>query len=379
MKATLLYLLLSLYLSQAVAQNLVRNPGLEQLKGGVIGFKGVSGTPDIASVEHKVLQYPPYFNAYQSETPSRQLSNIEFGEVCLCQWFSFEASELTQVELSKPLRKKQEYVVSLYTIRASVMEPPISEVTVHFRSRPLAAIKQVYGLKEYPLTAAVIPYISLQTATGAPLDSRISWERVSGTYKATGGERYLLIGNFLGANTAALGVMNPDTVESDEEPKSGKAKGTYYCYDNFSVVPKAAADKEATAESDAALPLASTADAPIAIGSTLTLGDVNFATAEHTIKAVAFPLLDSLAAFMTKQAQAGVRIVGHTDDVGDEADNLALSERRAAAVAAYLQEKGIAANRISANGLGESSPKLDNFTQENRALNRRVEIEIFQE
>src|SRR5690606_25190066 len=127
-----------------------------------------SGTPDIASVEGKVMQFPPYFNAYQSNTPSRQLATIEFGEVCLCQWFSFEASELTQVELSKPLRKNQEYVVSLYTIRASVIEPPISEVTVHFRSRPLAAIKQVYGLKEHPLTGAVLPYTSLQTATGAP-------------------------------------------------------------------------------------------------------------------------------------------------------------------------------------------------------------------
>lgn len=378
MKALLLYLLFSLYLTQGMAQNLVRNPSLEQLKGGVIGFKGVSGTPDVAAVEGKVVQFPPYFNAYQSNTPSRQLATIEFGEVCLCQWFSFEASELTQVELSKPLRKNQEYVVSLYTIRASAIEPPISEVTVHFRSRPLAAIKQVYGLKEHPLTAAAIPYITLKNATGTPLVSRTSWEKVSGTYKATGGERYLLIGNFLGANAAALGVMNPDTVESDEEPKSSKTKGTYYCYDNFSVVPKDEAAQDTDALSDVAPPLASTDAAPIAIGSTLTLNDVNFAYGEHTIQPVAFPLLDSLAAFMATHPQVGVRIVGHTDDVGTDADNLALSQRRATAVKVYLEEKGIANHRISANGLGESSPKTDNLTQENRALNRRVEIEIFQ-
>ena len=378
MKALLLYLLFSLIISQGMAQNLVRNPSLEELKGGVIGFKGISGTPDIASVETKVLQYPPYFNAYQSRTPSRQLSTIEFGEVCLCQWFSFEASELTQVELSRPLRKNQEYVVSLYTIRASVIEPPIREVTVNFRSKALPAIRQVYGLKEHPLTAAAIPYTSLKNATGSPLASRTSWEKVSGTYKAKGGERYLLIGNFLGANAAALEVMNPDTVESDEETKSSKTKGTYYCYDNISVVLKSTADKEAAATPDDTPPLAAAAEAPIAFGSTITLSDVNFATGEHTIKPVAFPLLDSLAAFLAKHQQAGVRIVGHTDDVGDEADNQVLSEQRATAVQVYLQHKGIAANRISVRGAGEAAPKTDNLSEENRALNRRVEIEIFQ-
>ncbi|PVY41345.1 OmpA family protein [Pontibacter virosus] len=377
MKALLLYLFFSLYLSQAIAQNLVKNPSLEQLKGGVIGFKPISGTPDIASVQHKVLQYPPYFNAYRSETPSRQVSNIEFGEVCLCQWFSFEASELTQVELTRPLRKNQEYVVSLYTIKASTIEPPITEVTVHFRSRPLPAIRQVYGLKDHPLTNLAIPYTSLKDAAGSPLDSRANWTKVSGTYKAKGGERYLLIGNFLGANASALEVMNPDTIENDEEPKGSKTKGTYYCYDNFSVVPKSEVDKEEATLSDATPAVASKAAAPMAIGKTITLSDINFDSGDHTIRPVAFPLLDSLANFMALHQQTGVRIVGHTDDVGDEADNLSLSQRRATAVKAYLEKKGIAAHRISANGLGESSPKTDNLSEENRALNRRVEIDIF--
>lgn len=379
MKALLLYLLFSLYLSQAVAQNLVRNPSLEQLKGGVVGFKGVSGTPDIASVEGKVVQFPPYFNAYQSNTPSRQVATIEFGEVCLCQWFSFEASELTQVELSKPLRKNQEYVVSLYTIKASTIEPPISEITAHFINRPLPSTRQVYGLKDHPLTPVTIPFTSLKPVAGGALASRTSWTIVSGVYKAKGGERYLLLGNFLGANAAALEVMNPETEEVEEELKSSKKKGTYYCYDNISVVPKPKADKEADAIPDAAPPLASAADAPIAIGSIITLSDVNFATGDHTIKPVAFPLLDSLAVFMTSNQQVAVHIEGHTDDVGTEADNLALSQRRAAAVKAYLEAKGVAGNRISVKGLGEASPKTDNLTQENRALNRRVEIEIFQE
>lgn len=267
--------------------------------------------------------------------------------------------------------------MSLYTIEASTIEPPISEVTVHFVNKPVPATREVYGLKNHPLTNAAIPYTSLTNATETPLAFRTTWTKVSGTYRAKGGERYLLLGNFLGANTDALQVMNPDTLENDAEAKITKTKGTYYCYDNISVVLKAEADSEPDAIPEAAPPLASAAEAAIAIGSTITLSDVTFAFGDHTIRPVAYPLLDSLADFLAKHQQAGVRIVGHTDDVGDKADNLTLSQRRAAAVKAYLQSKGIAGQCISVSGVGESSPKTDNLTEENKALNRRVEIEIF--
>jgi outer membrane protein OmpA-like peptidoglycan-associated protein len=65
-------------------------------------------------------------------------------------------------------------------------------------------------------------------------------------------------------------------------------------------------------------------------------------------------------------------IVGYTDNSGSDAYNLALSERRAKAVAAYLESKGIAPGRIVASGAGESQPIADNATPEGRAQNRRV-------
>lgn len=68
--------------------------------------------------------------------------------------------------------------------------------------------------------------------------------------------------------------------------------------------------------------------------------------------------------------------VGHTDSVGTDEYNQKLSIRRAEAVKAYLQGKGIEANRIYTEGKGEKQPVADNKTAAGRAQNRRVEIEV---
>lgn len=67
-------------------------------------------------------------------------------------------------------------------------------------------------------------------------------------------------------------------------------------------------------------------------------------------------------------------VVGHTDNVGGDATNLALSQRRADAVVAYLASKGVPAANLSAKGEGEAKPIADNATAEGRQQNRRMEI-----
>lgn len=69
-----------------------------------------------------------------------------------------------------------------------------------------------------------------------------------------------------------------------------------------------------------------------------------------------------------------IEVVGHTDDVGDNAYNQKLSEQRAEAVARYLVEAGIDPNKIIMTGSGESAPIASNATEEGRAENRRVEV-----
>jgi OOP family OmpA-OmpF porin len=68
--------------------------------------------------------------------------------------------------------------------------------------------------------------------------------------------------------------------------------------------------------------------------------------------------------------------VGHTDSIGTDAYNQKLSVRRAEAVKAYLQSKGVESNRIYTEGKGEKQPVADNKSTAGRAKNRRVEIEV---
>ncbi len=69
-----------------------------------------------------------------------------------------------------------------------------------------------------------------------------------------------------------------------------------------------------------------------------------------------------------------IEVVGHTDDVGDDAYNQELSEQRAAAVRDYLVAAGVDASKIVTVGMGESMPVASNTTEEGRADNRRVDV-----
>jgi outer membrane protein OmpA-like peptidoglycan-associated protein len=73
---------------------------------------------------------------------------------------------------------------------------------------------------------------------------------------------------------------------------------------------------------------------------------------------------------------ATVRIIGHTDSVGSDAFNQKLSEQRAASVVSFLLSQGVAADKLSSEGRGESEPVDSNDTDAGRAKNRRVEIHL---
>ncbi|MFT3764666.1 MAG: OmpA family protein [Minicystis sp.] len=104
--------------------------------------------------------------------------------------------------------------------------------------------------------------------------------------------------------------------------------------------------------------------------------EVLFAFDSDTLAPGAAGELDRVVATIRARPGARVTVEGHTDDVGDDAYNQALSERRARAVADHLAQKGIPRDRIEARGLGETRPVVPNDGDEGRRKNRRVEIVI---
>ena len=96
-----------------------------------------------------------------------------------------------------------------------------------------------------------------------------------------------------------------------------------------------------------------------------------------TLRNAARANLADLAASLVEYPGTSVLVVGHTDGVGADAYNQALSERRANAARAYLLSQGLSPDRVEALGLGESEPVDDNETDRGRQNNRRVEVAIF--
>jgi outer membrane protein OmpA-like peptidoglycan-associated protein len=86
--------------------------------------------------------------------------------------------------------------------------------------------------------------------------------------------------------------------------------------------------------------------------------------------------LDKLATILQKYPDTDIEVQGHTDNVGTENYNEALSERRADAVTSYLRSKGISNFRLKPKGYGETAPKYANTTEDGRTLNRRVDFLI---
>jgi len=79
---------------------------------------------------------------------------------------------------------------------------------------------------------------------------------------------------------------------------------------------------------------------------------------------------------MNENPTLKLKIEGHTDNAGNDDANMKLSEDRAEAVKTYLVSKGISADRITAEGFGETMPIADNGTAAGRTKNRRVEIKV---
>ena len=104
---------------------------------------------------------------------------------------------------------------------------------------------------------------------------------------------------------------------------------------------------------------------------------VEFATGLAVIRRESFDLLDRIATLLKEHPELKkLEIQGHTDSRGSDTANMRLSDARAKAVVDALVKRGVAKERLTSKGYGETKPKADNKTKEGQAQNRRVQFEI---
>jgi outer membrane protein OmpA-like peptidoglycan-associated protein len=112
------------------------------------------------------------------------------------------------------------------------------------------------------------------------------------------------------------------------------------------------------------------------IGETYKINDIYFATNSFELTNESKTVLNEFIDFLNDNERINISIHGHTDNVGNDADNLVLSENRSKSVYEYMVQNKIEQNRLSYKGFGTSKPIASNDNSKGRAKNRRTEFVI---
>lgn len=117
-------------------------------------------------------------------------------------------------------------------------------------------------------------------------------------------------------------------------------------------------------------------ETPVARGITASDKTLYFPRSDYKLPMQSRTYLDSVAMYILENKHKGLRITGHTDNVGNAGLNLTLSEYRVRVISRYLIGKGVPEGAIAAVGVGSKFPVRPNDSEENRRMNRRVEVQI---
>jgi len=194
-----------------------------------------------------------------------------------------------------------------------------------------------------------------------------NWMLATTAYKAKGTEKYLYLGNF---NIDTSHIDIPDSLNYNIKqygyslvPGKTFNQGAFYFIDDVFVIPL----KEYATD---------ISKVKFEKGKSVNLNNLFFETDKAELLSASFIELDKLVSIIKADASLIIVIRGHTDNAGTEEHNQQLSVDRSNAVMNYLVKNGIAANRMSTWGFGSSRPLASNVTEEGKALNRRVEIQV---
>jgi outer membrane protein OmpA-like peptidoglycan-associated protein len=202
-------------------------------------------------------------------------------------------------------------------------------------------------------------------------------------YTATGGDEFIVIGNFQ-SNFNYLNHRHNIPEEEIENKNRTITNKAYYYIDDVSLTPisdetkcsgNINSDEQKRMSSEETISDSIIPDS-IKVNEPVILNNIHFKLDKATLLPASYTELNKFYQLMQRNSGMEIKIAGDTDSTGTEAYNKELSMKRAQAVAEYLSEKGIDTSRVSYKGYGNTRPIATDSTEAGRAKNRRVEFII---
>jgi outer membrane protein OmpA-like peptidoglycan-associated protein len=346
------------------SQNLVPNGGFENHRACPGNYTQDPAEFRVDSWTSPSIGTPDYFNACshgEADVPHNWAGVSDpyegVGYVGLYMWFANGKNyrEYLQVELSESLVKDSLYYLEFHYKLSSYSKYSIDRIGLHLTDS-LVRLKNDRVFKIKP-TLSVVKDTALTMETGL-------WEEAKTLYKASGGEKFLLIGNFFDNQ-----ATHHYKIQFRPTPQDMVAQCAYYYIDDVSVVPKHVRDQQLLAQKIPDFEIDE-----VKANTNYVLKNISFQLDSYRLVPPSFTELDKVADYLLRHSDLRVQLFGHTDDQGSEKYNLKLSQARAKNVSEYLASVGVALDRIDHFGYGESQPVKEGVSEEARTLNRRVEI-----
>ena len=276
--------------------------------------------------------------------------------------------EFIQVKLTQKLTEGQRYYFEMWVSWSDHSNYYAKELGASFYRKKPAYTSNFYIFSKRP-------QIEEKNDKGIAQDST-QWHKISGTYRAKGGERYLSIGNF------------STTHFKDRLKKKNWWSLNFWHHEAYYFVDKVSLVRleDYEPEKDSIL-VGNIPDTAIVLvnenyiysiekDSTLIIKNLQFASAENRLLPRSYKDLELILEYLNENNTKKIQIIGHTDDIGTEKANQKLSEKRAKTVYDYFITNQISKERISYKGMGEKDPIASNENGLGRKMNRRVELKL---
>lgn len=276
--------------------------------------------------------------------------------------------EYVEVSLSDSLAKDNLYKVSISIIPDRESNVSVKQIGVLFSPVPLL-FKKDGGL--FTVTPQVVYEL--------PQEDNISgWLSLQTYYRAMGGEKFIVLGNFRDDRSTILYQRIPlrDKGKKNKWNLTRNDRVAYYYIDD--VVVEWEADKVSVIPAEETTFSDMLNINEIAKDSAIILRNIQFDFNSYDLLPQSYAEINKLYHLMKDNPSVKIKLEGHTDNTGSAEYNEVLSLKRVESVALYLISKGIGPDRIEVIGYGYSNPVASNLTEEGRALNRRVAFKIIE-